>query len=254
MMRCGSILVLTLAALAASCRPGPSATDLSGKAAEGPSGPEPVATIAVAAAADGCATRWNGEPVNQTTIAERSITTLEQAIQAGGGGNAIITEENLPVVRVEAAAGLAYACIGATLRTLQHSGFPWVALRPTGGDRDAHADFFFETVAETGTPPGNIAIGRGSLAWNGTPTDLAGVRTHIQALARGGAEAPPGMADLQSSLVAGPPNDVVVTVARDVAFGELHALLRAIEEAGQRGTLRSCAGPAAAQGQTIPGC
>lgn len=65
-------------------------------------------------------------------------------------------------------------------------------------------------------------------------------------------EAPPGQ-DLETSEAA-PPNAYVVTVASDVSFGELHALVRAIDEGGRTATLRGCAGPAGTQGDVIPGC
>jgi hypothetical protein len=257
-MRGGSILVLMLAAAGAACRPAASGNESAGTAATRPAGPAATIALASAGGAD-CAARWNGEAATQAAITERSDRLLEQAIRAIGG-IAALTEENMPFVRVEAPTAMAYACVGTTLRALQTAGFASVVLRPAGGaGEDARADFFLDTAPSSGPARANMTIAADGLTWNGTPTDLKGIRANLRLVTRGLEEPAPGQ-DIQSFdavppiVDAAPPAAFVVTVAPDVAFGALHALLRTIGDAGQTATLRSCAGPAGPRGAAIPGC
>lgn len=253
-MRSGAMLVLALAAACAACRPGASGNETSNRSGPPPSGPEPAVTVTLASSrgAD-CSARWDGEAVTQAAITSRSVALLDQTIQRLGGVE-YLTLENMPVVRVEAPAAMAYACVGATLRSLQNSGFASVLLRPAGGEgQDAHAQFFLDTAPSLGPALANMTIGPGRLTWNGTPTDLSGIRDNVRVMSHGPEEVAPGQGGAPPAVVS-PRASYVVTAARDTRFGDLHALLRTIDDAEQTATLRSCAGPAGAQGEPIPGC
>jgi hypothetical protein len=254
-----TILALALAAALAGCGPSGSGNETANRAASAPSGPEPAVTITLASSpgAD-CSAKWDGAAVAQEAITERSFALLDQTIRSVGGVEQL-TLDNMPVIRVEAPAAMAYACVGATLRSLQRSGFASAVLRPAGGDgQDAHAEFFLDTAPSPGPALANMTVGRGALTWNGTRSNLGGIRDNLQIMAHGVEEPPPGQDatsfDQIPRDIVSPRASYIVTVARDASFGEVHALLRTVDNAGQTATLRSCAGPAGAQGDAIPGC
>lgn len=252
-MRTGPLLVLALALACTACDQIPFGNGWAeangSEDSARPGARAPVATITLASAGGtDCSARWNGEAVSQDEIVGRGVAALDEAIRAAGGvGN--ITEQNLPFVRVEAPAAMAYSCVGPTLATLQRSGFAWAVLRPTdGGGPDARADFLIADLPEPVVPPIGATIGRGSLTLGGRPTDLAGIRAHFRAL-REGEEPPPEAARMDAPPpVTSAPNGFLVEVARDATFGEVHALVRTVAEAGETATLYSCAGPEGPQG------
>ncbi|HEV2817939.1 MAG TPA: hypothetical protein VGW40_12050 [Allosphingosinicella sp.] len=237
-MRAGPGVALGLAIFCSACKPA-SRADME----------RPVATVAMtSSAARGCEARWNGVVVSQQAIVEYGIAALERALLRAGGGDAMITHEALPLVRVEAAPAIAYACVGATLRSLQQAGFPYALLRPAGG-RDTRVDFFLEYVSDPINGDTMIEVGRGSLGWNGTATDLAGIRGHVQAMPQ------PPLTGTPPSLMVGTALDqLAVRVAPDASFGELQALLATLAEMEQTAILMSCAGPFGPPGVARPPC
>lgn len=246
-MRWRSILALALVAICSACKPMVIGNRTDG---EGTSR-EPIATIALASSGgNDCSARWNGEAVTQEAISQRGIAALEEAIRTVGGV-ANITQENLPFVRIEAPPAMAYPCLGATLGTLQRSGFAWVALRPAGGGPDSRVDFLVAGMPEPPVDPGpNVVIGQGSLVYRGQASSLAAIRADLAALSRGEEPPPEARATDVPPPITSAPNGFLVEVGQDVPYIELYALARAVAEAGQTATVYSCAGPAGPHGQT----
>jgi len=252
-MRPRPCIAIGLAILCSACKPAAIVNRVKGDSA-GTGEKQPVATIALAASATGdCQARWNGEAVTQAAVVQRGISVLEQAIREAGGIEAI-TEESLPFVRIEAAPAMAYACIGATLRSLQSTGFPGAQLRPAGG-RNARVEFFIENVPASILAATTIEVGRGALSWNGTATNLSGLRAYVQAMAAGEDSVPPQPDRTPPPVVAlAPPGQIVVRVARDAPFGELQAVLATLADGQQTATLMSCAGPSGPPGDSQTPC
>jgi hypothetical protein len=181
------------------------------------------------------------------------VGALEEAIRAVGGV-ANVNEQNLPFVRVEAPPAMAYACLGATLGSLQRSGFAWILLRPAGGGGpDTRVDFLIPNMPPPPVDLGpTVVIGRGSLVYHGAPSNLAAIQADLRASSRNEEPPPEATATEVPPPVTSAPNGFIVEVARDVPIGELHALARVVAEAGQTATLYSCAGPEGPQG--VPAC
>ncbi|HEY5710763.1 MAG TPA: hypothetical protein VIT38_02610 [Allosphingosinicella sp.] len=240
-MRSGLGVALALAIACSACKPMVVANRSDGEGTTR----EPIATISLASnGGNDCSVRWNGEAVTQDAISQRGIAALEEAIRTVGGV-ANINEQNLPFVRVEAPPAMAYPCLGATLGTLQRTGFAWVALRPAGGGGpDARVDFLVANMPPPPVDPGpTVVIGRGSLIYHDAPSSLAAIRADLSALSRDEEPPPEARATDVPPPVTSAPNGFVVEVGRDVPFIELYALARVVAEAGQTATLYGCAGP-----------
>ena len=253
-MRTGLGIALLLAMGCSACNPSAIVNQMTGRDGSKAQGREPVATIALASAGgNDCSARWDGAAVTQDAILQRGVAVLEEAIRAVGGV-ANITEQNLPFVRVEAPPAMAYTCLGPTLGTLQRSGFAWIVLRPAGGGGpDARVDFVIPNMPPPPIDLGPTAvIGRGSLVYHEEPSNLAAIQADLRALSRDEVPPPEATATDVPPPVTSAPNGFVVEVARDVPFGELHALARVVAEAGQTATLYSCAGPLGPH--DIPAC
>lgn len=101
--------------LAASCSPSGVGGDSAGKTGSDRE------ILLSASSAGGCSYLWNGKPVDAEGIVENSIAAIQHAIEDVGGVQNI-TEETMPLVRLEAAGDIPYACTGPALRRLERSG------------------------------------------------------------------------------------------------------------------------------------
>jgi hypothetical protein len=196
-MRASAIVLMLL--LAACGRPGETdgAAD-SGNAVPPPADlPEAGATLALAASGPGgCSARYNGEAVTREQLLERGVVAIDRAI-ATVGGVQNITAEAIPVVRVEAPAGMGFSCVDAMLAAVQRAGFPRVILAPAGG---GEAELAYFPLTEVGPPPAVVVrIGPGArMTWNEDAVDLA--RLTERARAMGGLDdmaAPPGELEIR---------------------------------------------------------
>jgi len=218
-----SAMVLALV-LAACGRPDESGEPVADAAAAGASLPEAGATLALSAVgADGCAARWNGEAVTRAQLLDRAGAAIERAIAAAGGVQNI-SAETIPVVRVEAPAGMGFACVDAMLAAVRRAGFPRVILAPAGENEAELAAF---PLTEVGAPPPTIVvrIAAARMTWNEEAVDLARLTERARAI--GGLDVAPAA-----------PGELEIRPAREASFGSVHAAIRAVRLGNVQPTLR----------------
>ncbi len=190
----------------------------------------PVAgTIAIAA---DCQARWEGTPVTQEQILERTVAIVEAAIDRVGGVQNV-TEENLPHLRVEAAPELPWQCVGPTLLAIQRSGIVEVALR----DQRAYFTMALHGPGEPAAVQVDIAAG-GELSWNGERLPVGALAGRVQTLGD----------------AAWGPDSLFVNIDGRATFGDVYRLLQVVNEAGREATLASCEGPYGPMRPDEPAC
>lgn len=184
---------------------------------------EAAATVTLAASGQGnCSARWDGQPVTAQQVLERSTALVDRVIESGGN---VTSFTDASIVAMVAPANLPFACADAFLAPVRRAGVASVLLKPEGGE-PALADF---TLSDIGAPPPSVvlAIGAGGqLRWNREAITLEAIPDRLRNLGGGGAteiEAPPGELELRP--------------AREAAFGQVHAVLRAIRENRVRAAL-----------------
>jgi hypothetical protein len=177
-----------------------------------------VPTIVIAATGPGnCSARWDGSPVNEQQVTERSAALIEWAVAAAGGPQNM-NENSFPIPNVEAPADLSMACADMMLFAMQRSGMIGVRLRPAAGQASVLADFPVEMNLPPPPIPMVLGIGAGGrTTWNNEPIDataLAGrLGYHGSTTAPEAGEEPP-------------PGGIELRVTREAAFGQLYELLR----------------------------
>lgn len=223
-MRTGAIV---LALLLSACGRPDYAGDPGGNAANGasPRAPLPDAGATLTLSAEGaerCAAKWDGVAVTRAQLLERAAAAIDRAI-ATVGGVRNISVETIPVVRVEAPAGMRFACVDAMLASVQRAGFPRLILAPGGG---AEPELTYFPLTEIGPPPGVVVrIGAGGrLTWNEETVTLAGLTERARR-----------MGGLDDRLAA--PGEVEIRPAREARFGAVHAAVAAIRRGNVQATL-----------------
>ena len=224
-MRTGAIV---LALLLAACGRPDVAGDPGGNAANSasPRAPLPDAGATLTLSAEGaerCAAKWNGVAVTRAQLLERAVAAIDRAI-ATVGGVRNISVETIPVVRVEAPAGMRFACVDAMLASVQRAGFPRLILAPAGGAEPELASF---PLTDIGGPPPTavVRIGAGDrMTWNGQAVELAGL---VEQAGRMG-----GLAETPL-----PPGQLEIRPAREASFGAVHAAVAAARQGNVLATL-----------------
>lgn len=231
-MRGLTLLLVPIAACSPSGGSGP---------AQGRGGELAAVVTLVSRGAGDCSIRWNGAPVSQQALLQNAVAVNSEALEAL---EKAIGEERrrspsvhfehdgdeVPDVRVEAARGLPYSCVGPALRILERAGSD-VRLRPAGEDAPDQKAYFaddFTRPVRRYAAIVRLAAG-GRMTWNGEAVDLAGLRRRVRAL---------GTQTL---------DDVAVAPAADADFIAVYEAMRAIgqEKIGQHErmpTLSGCAG------------
>ena len=177
----------------------------------------PAATVTIGG---DCRARWNGEPVADEQILDRSVAVLEAGIESIGGVENV-TEHNIPYLRLEAPPETPWRCLAPALLEMQRSGMAWVDLH------DQRANFAWGGQ-ERSEPPVYIELqADGRLAWNRQPVDADALRGRVR--------------DMGDD--ARIPDNLVLFVGAEAAFGEVHQLLRTLNDAGGVATLAICGGP-----------
>ncbi|WP_343346353.1 biopolymer transporter ExbD [Sphingomicrobium sp. XHP0239] len=69
-----------------------------------------------------CEIYWDVTQVDSEELLERAVTRLEEAIDAAGG-EANITDENMPEAHIRGDIDTPYKCIGGAIFTMQRAGF-----------------------------------------------------------------------------------------------------------------------------------
>jgi hypothetical protein len=189
----------------------------------GVGGPEsgtrrPAPTIVIAATGPGgCAARWDGQPVTPEQIATRGSALVMQAVDAAGGAQRL-TMEAIPVLDVEAPAGLSFACADVILFAVQRTGMASVRLRPTGRAA-VLADF---PLGEMPPPPVPMVLGVGAggrLTWNDAPITPEALAARMDQMGSGRGPEPGEMAP--------PPGGPDLRPSREATFGQVADVLGA---------------------------
>jgi hypothetical protein len=221
-MRTGALALLLLMA---SCGQGDRVNQANqGEARAGVGGPQsgterPAPTITIAATGPGgCAASWDGEQATPEQIKDRGMILVMHAIERAGGARNI-SEETIPILTVEAPAGLRFACADTILASIQRVGMASVRLRPAG-QSPVLADFPLATDAPP--PPIEMAIGVGAsgLTWNGAPIAPDALAARLRQMGSDGAPGPGEMA--------APPGGLELRPSPEATFGQVHAVLRTL--------------------------
>lgn len=150
--------------------------------------PAPSATLSLeATGASDCNVRWNGQHVGQDQLLAQSVRLIESRVRQAGGPQAM-TEDNIPLLRIEAPPEAPWSCLAPTLNTLGRAGFASVALRPNqvpaAADEIAHFPLLLGDDSDS--PPSAILIfgpDRG-MTWNGEAIGPGELRTRVAGLGR----------------------------------------------------------------------
>jgi hypothetical protein len=188
--------------------------------------PDAGATLALSAeGAERCAAKWDGVAVTRAQVLERATAVIERAIMpAGSGDNVSVGVDAIPVLRVEAPAGMSFTCVDAMLASVQRAGFPKVILAPAGGGEAELASF---PLTDIGGPPPTVIVrvgAGGRMTWNGEAVDAAGLTERASRM--GGLAGTPL-----------PPGELEIRPARDASFGAVHAAVSAAREGNVLATL-----------------
>lgn len=228
-MRTGAI---GLALLLAACGSpdGDDAGDPGGNAANSTASraalPDAGATLTLSAEGpERCAAKWDGVAVTRAQVLERAAAVIERAIMpAEGGQNVSVGVDAIPLLRVEAPAGMSFACVDAMLASVQRAGFPRLILAPAGGAEPELVSF---PLTDIGGPAPTVVLrvgAGGRMTWNGQAVDAAGLAE--QAGRMGGLAGTPL-----------PPGELEIRPAREASFGAVHAAVAAAREGNVLATL-----------------
>lgn len=205
--------------LAASCSP-PGGDNDTAAAGASPAGP----IVVTAASREGrdCSYRWNDEAVSAQKILDKSVVAIQFAIDDVGGIENL-TETAMPLVHLEGAGNVPYACTGPVLRQFERSGLVAVVLKPDGAAGQSAT--FFQEPYSSGGPFAVIRLNAGGMSWDDRTIDKNGLseRARAESLNR-------------------PPVELVVAPAEDSSFLALHDALAAIRQGGMDAILSGCSG------------
>lgn len=226
-MRTGAMV---LALLLAACGSPDDFGDPGGNTANGasPRADLPGAAATLTLSAEGperCAAKWDGVAVTRAQVLERAGAVIERVIMpAGGGDNVSVGVDAIPVLRVEAPAGMSFACVDAMLAAVQRAGFPKLILAPAGGGEPELASF---PLTDIGGPPPTVVVrvgAGGRMSWNGEGVDAAGLTERAGRM--GGLAGTPL-----------PPGELEIRPARDTTFGAVHGAVAAARQGNVLATL-----------------
>jgi hypothetical protein len=188
--------------------------------------PEAGATLTLSAeGVERCAAKWDGVAVTRAQLLERAAAVIERAIMpAEGGQNVSVGVDAIPVLRVEAPAGMSFACVDAMLSSVQRAGFPKLILAPADGAEPELASF---PLTDIGGPPPTVIVrvgAGGRMTWNGESVDAAGLTEKAGRM--GGLAGTPL-----------PPGELEIRPAREASFGAVHAAVAAARQGNVLATL-----------------
>jgi hypothetical protein len=199
--------------------------------------PAPSATLSLEVTGAGhCNVRWNGRPVTQDQLLDQGVGLIESRVRQAGGPQAM-TEDNIPLLRVETPDEGTWACLAPTYQTLRRSGFASVALRaariPEAADEIAH----FPLPPDDGSdsaPSAILLFGRDrTMAWNGAVIQPGELRTRLAAFRR----------ERRLPDHDGPAAPLVVVPDASTQLAALLALIHDAHELGIETVLSNCRAP-----------
>lgn len=185
------------------------------------------ATITASGTPDNCTFAWDGQPITPDGIIGRAVVVVSDAIDENGGVYNM-EEDDLPILRFEAAADAPFHCTSIALGVARATGFPGGTLRTTGSD--VEVNILFEIPGGEGNPPRIVtALGEND------EIRVSGRDVRLE--------------DLGSEIVAVPGDTITGTgtlflfPSANTRFDRVQAAADVVFRAGGRATLASCFNP-----------
>ncbi|QLC21665.1 hypothetical protein HFP51_05425 [Parasphingopyxis sp. CP4] len=203
------------------------------------------ATITVSGTPGNCTFAWNGQPLSSDGIGVRAVVVMSDAIDQNGGVYNMV-EDDIPILRFEAAADAAFHCTSIAVGVARSTGIAGGTLRTI--DSNIEVNFLFEIPDVEGNPQRVVtALGEsGEIRVSGRDVPLEDLGSEIIAV--------PG--DTTSGA-----GTLFLLPSANTRFDRVQAAADAVFQAGGRATLATCfhpnfdvARPSGQIGAPLPDC